>query len=197
MMRIFPFSVLLQPAAKKGASSKAGDAAADAIAAIEKSGGSVRALAQNDDRKEVSFYLQGAAIKDADIAPVAKVPRVAYLHLGKTGITDAGLVHLKGLAELEQLHLEGTGIGDAGLANLKDLKKLTYLNLYNTGVSDAGLAHLTGLTELKSLYLWQTKVTEAGVEKLKQALPKVQIVRGWDLEAKPAPAAAEKKAEQK
>ena len=168
---------------------KAADPAAKAIAAIEKSGGSVRALAQNDERKEVSFYLQGAAIKDADIAPVAQVPKVAYLHLGKTGITDAGMVHLKGLTELEQLHLEGTKIGDSGLAHLKDLKKLTYLNLYNTGVSDAGLVHLAGLTALKSLYLWQTKVTDAGVAKLKQALPNVQIIRGWDLEPKPAPAA--------
>lgn len=188
-MRIFPFSLALQPAAKKEAAAKAADPVAKAIAAIEKSGGSVRALAQNDERKEVSFYLQGAAIKDADIAPVAQVPKVAYLHLGKTGITDAGMVHLKGLAELEQLHLEGTRIGDSGLANLKDLKKLTYLNLYNTGVSDAGLAHLAGLTALKNLYLWQTKVTGAGVAKLKQALPNVQVVLGWELEPKPAPKA--------
>jgi len=189
-MRAFLFSLALQAPARKETAAKAADPAAKAIAAIEKSGGSVRALAQNDERKEVSFYLQGTAIKDADVAPVAQVPKVAYLHLGKTGITDAGMVHLRGLTELEQLHLEGTGIGDGGLANLKDLKKLTYLNLYNTGVSDAGLAHLAGLAALKSLYLWQTKVTDAGVAKLKQALPNVQIVRGWDLEPKPAPAAA-------
>lgn len=194
-MRLFPFSLAMQSQAKKAAPSKgAADAVAQAIAAIEKTGASVRPVAQNDERLEVSFYLQGAAIKDADIAPVAQLPKVAYLHLGKTAITDAGLAYLKGLTELEQLHLEGTKITDKGLVHLKDLKKLTYLNLYNTAVSDAGLVHLTGLTNLKNLYLWQTQVTDAGAKKLKEALPNTDINRGWELERKaPAKPAEEPK----
>lgn len=198
-MRLFSsLSLAASQVTKKPAAAPApADPEAKAIAAIEKSGGSVRPIAQNDDRKEVSFYLQGAAIKDADIAPVAQLKKVAYLHLGKTSVTDAGLSALKGLADLEQLHLEGTKITDKGLANLKDLKKLTYLNIYNTEVSDAGLANLAGLTSLKSLYLWQTKVTDDGVKKLKQALPNCQVVKGWDLEAKPPAALPEKKEEKK
>lgn len=193
-MRPFPFSLAFQ--AKKEAAPAANDPAAKAIAAIEKSGGSVRALAQNDDRREVNFYLQGAAIKDADIAPVAQLSKVAYLHLGKTSVTDAGLAYIKGLADLEQLHLEGTAVTDKGLVHLKDLKKLTYLNLYNTAVTDAGLAQLTGLANLKHLYLWQTKVTGEGVKKLKQALPGLDIDRGPELESKP-PAKVEPKEEKK
>ena len=199
-MRPFPFALAYQAkkdaAPAKGAAPAAADPAAKAIAAIEKSGGSVRAIAQNDDRREVSFQLQGVAIKDADIAPVAQLSKVAYLNLGKTSVTDAGLAYLKGLADLEQLHLEGTSITDKGLIYLKDLKKLTYLNLYNTAVTDVGLAQLVGLTNLKQLYLWQTKVTDAGVKKLKQALPNLDINRGWELEPKP-PAKAEPKEEKK
>jgi len=196
-MRIFPLSLAFLQGPKAAVGAKpAADGEARAMAAIEKSGGSVRVLAQNDDRKEVSFYLQGAAIKDAEVAPVAQLSKVAYLHLGRTSVTDAGLAHLRGLADLEQLHLEGTKITDKGLAHLKDLKKLSYLNLYNTAVTDAGLAQLTGLTNLKSLYLWQTKVSENGIQKLKAALPNVQVIGGMDLEAKPA-GASEKKEDKK
>ena len=197
-MRPFPFSLAFQAkkdaAPTKGAAPAAADPDAKAIAAIEKSGGSVRAIAQNDERREVN--LQGAAIKDADIAPVAQLPKVAYLHLAKTSVTDAGLASLKGLADLEHLHLEGTPITDKGLVHLKDLKKLTYLNLYNTAITDAGLAQLAGLANLKHLYLWQTKVTDEGVKKLKQALPNLDINRGSELETKP-PAKAEPKEEKK
>ena len=157
------------------------DPEAKAIAAIEKTGASIRPIAQNDDRREVSFYLQGPAIKDADIAPVAQLKKVVQLHLGKTAITDAGLIYIKGLTELEQLHIEQTKITDKGLANLKGLTKLTYLNLYGTEVTDAGLESLKGLTSLKSLYVWQTKVTSEGVKKLKQAIPGLEVVMGWEL----------------
>jgi len=199
-MQLFPFLFAFQTkkdaAPAKAAASAFSGPVPDAIAAIEKSGGSVRPIIRNDDRREVSFYLRGAAIKDADIAPVAKLPKVAYLQLGSTSVTDAGLVYLKGLTDLEQLHLEGTRITDKGLVYLKDLKKLTYLNLYNTAVTDAGLAQLAGLVNLKELYLWQTKVTDEGVKKLKQALPNLDINRGWEPEAKP-PAKSEPKDDKK
>ena len=155
---------------------------AKTIAAIEKSGGTVRTLAQNDDRLEVAFNLQGAAVTDKDLLPMSQLKKVAYVNLAKTGITDAGLVTLKSLADLIQLHLELTKITDAGLHHIAALKKLEYLNLYGTNVTDAGLKHLSGLTELKNLYLWQTKVTKEGVEKLKQSLPKTDINTGWEAE---------------
>jgi hypothetical protein len=165
--------------AKKVAPAAAADSEAKVIAEIEKSGGSVRNLAQNDDRREVSFYLEGAKIKDAHLAPLASLKKVAQLHLGGTSVTDAGLVHLKGLTDLEQLHLEKTQITDKGLANLSGLKKLEYLNIYGTAVTDAGLEHLSSLANLKNLYVWQTKATDAGIEKLKKALPNCNVVKGW------------------
>lgn len=156
---------------------------AKAIAAIEKLGGAVRTLAQDDDRLEVAFNLQGPSIADKDLAPLGQLKKVASVNFGKTGITDASLAYLKPHADLRQLHLEQTKITDAGLAQLAGLKKLEYLNLYGTGVTDAGLKHLAGLSNLKSLYLWQTKVTKEGADKLKQSIPKLEINLGWETES--------------
>jgi len=154
-----------------------------AVARVEKTGAAVREIAQNDNRLEVDYHLQGTAITDASLAPLKGLKHVVELHLGRTSVTDAGLAAIKGMTDLEVLHLENTKITDAGLAHLKGLKKLTYLNLYGTAVTDAGLEHLKDLTNLRSLYLWQTKVTSAGVERLKQALPKVSVVLGYDQDA--------------
>ena len=197
-------------APKKAAAPKAGapkpgapkatpaDPEAAAIQAIEKAGGAVRKIAQNDDRQEVDFHLQGASVTDDQIKPVAQLKKVMRVHLGKTSVTDAGLAHLKSLsADLAELHLELTKVTDAGLAQLKPLANLTYLNLYGTTVTDAGLDQLMGLSKLKSLYVWQTKVTEAGAKKLKEAIPGVTVDRGWELPPAPPPKKEEKKEEKK
>ena len=85
-------------------------------------------------------------------------------------------------SSLRRLHLERTGVGDVGLSHLKGLANLEYLNLYGTKVSDKGLAHLTGLKKLKRLYLWQSKVTEKGADKLRKALPDLNVNTGADLD---------------
>jgi len=154
------------------------------IAVIEKAGGRVAAIAQNDTHLEVDFHLQGASVGDAALAAVAGLKDVVQLNLGKTGITDAGLAQIKGMTSLTRLHLEQTKVTDKGLTHLKGLANLEYLNLYGTEITDRGLEDLAGLSKLKSLYLWQTKVTKDGVGKLKKALPNLEIVTGWEQEEK-------------
>ncbi|MBI2680108.1 MAG: hypothetical protein HYX25_03760 [Candidatus Solibacter usitatus] len=178
----------VQAAQAKPAASEAGT---KGIAQIEKAGGRVLKIAQNDDHLEVNFKLEGASVTDAALAPLREVPNIVHLNLGKTSVTDAGLPAIKSLTQLTELHLEETKITDKGLASLKDLKSLAYLNLYGTAVTDVGLDSLKGLTNLRHLYLWQTKVTEAGVKKLKAALPNLEIVTGWEAEA-PKPEAPKK-----
>ncbi len=155
-----------------------------AVAQLEKLGAVVTQIAQGDNHLDVNLHTSGGSVTDASLVVLAKLPYIIHLDLGGTAVTDAGLVHLKALKSLTALHLEGTKVTDAGLVQLEGLKELSYLNLYNTGIGDAGLAHLSKLTNLHSLYLWQTKVTDEGVAKLKQALPKVDIVQGWDKPAK-------------
>ena len=153
----------------------------EAVKAIEEAGGSVREIAQDDERLEVDFHLASGSVSDDAVVPVAMLKNVMRLHLGKTPITDQALGHIKGLTSLEALHLENTKISDAGLESLKGLKNLAYLNLYGTSVGDAGLVHLKGLTNLKKLYVWQTKATEQGIAELKKALPDLDVNTGWDL----------------
>ncbi len=149
----------------------------EAIAKIQKIGGTVQALAMNDDSLVVDFHLGGTALTDEGLASVKELPKVVQLDLKDTQITDAGLAHLAGLATLNRLHLEKTKVTDAGLAHLAGLANLEYLNLYGTAVTDAGLEQLKGLKNLKKLYVWQSPVTDAGIAKLKEALPTVIVVK--------------------
>jgi mono/diheme cytochrome c family protein len=163
------------PAAHKGAGP---DPAA--VAKIEKLGGMIGPVAQNDDHLDINLHLAGAKVSDASLAVLTGLKGVVRLDLASTPITDAGLQRIKGLKELTELHLENTKITDAGMPSLADLKALTYLNLYGTGITDAGLMQLSRLTNLKHLYVWQTKVTVDGAASLKKALPQVDVNMGWD-----------------
>ena len=50
-------------------------------------------------------------------------------------------------------------------------------SLSRTGVTDEGLLQLSGLTNLKVGYVMKTGVTDAGLEKLRRALPDLNIRR--------------------
>ena len=176
-------------------SPKSSDGELKAVAELEALGVSARPIALNTGWREANYYLLGTNVTDALALPLKRIPNLVHLNLGGTKITDAGLANLSGLTNLTRLHLEKTPVTDAGLAYLKNLTNLTYLNLYGTTVSDAGLGHLQGISTLRSLYLWQTKVSDEGVKKLQQALPKLEISRGWDLNSTPKP--EEKKDEKK
>jgi hypothetical protein len=165
-----------EPAPAGQPAAPAADAQA-AIEAINKIGGTVMQLAQNDDSLVVDFHLGGTALTDDGLSQVKLLPKVVQLDLKDTQITDAGLAHLAGIVTLNKLHLEKTKITDAGLAHLKDLGNLEYLNLYGTAITDAGLEQLKPLAKLKKLYVWQTPVTDAGIAKLKEALPELTIVK--------------------
>lgn len=172
---------------------------ADELAAIDQirqGGALVLEVAQNDNRLDIGFHLQSGEVKDEHLAPLARITGVMQVNLRGTRITDAGLAHLAGLKSLERLHLEKTAVTDGGLEHLKGLENLAYLNLYGTVVTDAGLKHLTGLTKLQKLYLWESKVTDAGVGELKQALPNLQIVRGYEPAVKKEIPAEEPKPEE-
>jgi len=115
-----------QKAGQTPADQKAGPSPAEqkAIQAIEKAGGSVRTLAQNDDHLEVDFHLHPSSLTDEQLAPLAELKKIVHLHLGNTNITDRGLTYLEPMTGLTELHLEKTKVTDAGLAHLKNLKNL-------------------------------------------------------------------------
>jgi hypothetical protein len=108
---------------------------------------------------------------DPELAQVANLTRIDYLNARGSAITDAGLAHLKRLTRLRELRLDGTAVSDAGLAHLRSLTSLRVLDLSSTRVTDAGIPFLERLGLLERLNLWRTKVSEAGVRELKRALP--------------------------
>jgi hypothetical protein len=160
---------------------------ADAVAAIEKLGGSVREIAANSEDRNVEFHLGGRELTDDGLALVAALKNVVALNLKNTQITSAGLVHLKGLTKLRRLHLEKTAVDDDGLVHLAGLTNLEYLNLYGTKISNKSLSQITSLKKLRRLYVWQTDVTDEGVAQLAKALPELKVVQGVDLSKLPPP----------
>jgi hypothetical protein len=91
--------------------------------------------------------------------------------------TDAGVALLKGSPNLSELDLSFTNVTDAALVNLDRFSRLRDLRLYGTRITDEGLAQMNGLTYLESVDLSYTKVSEEGVNKLRQSLPGLDIVR--------------------
>jgi Leucine-rich repeat (LRR) protein len=121
----------------------------------------------------VWHYKPGAP--DAAIAEIGRLTQLEHLNLSASPVTDAGLVHLKELTKLSVLVLAGTQVTDAGLAHLKGLTNLDYLDLSGTQITDTGLGYLKGATKLSRLTLYGTQVTYAGLKELKQALPTLAI----------------------
>ena len=130
-----------------------------------------------------------AAVGDAQLsALVPLAASVISLELQQTKVSDAGLAALTPFIHLRRLQLQNTALSDAGLAPLGKLASLETLNLNATGVTDDGLQQLAGLKNLKKIYLWQSKVTAAGADKLRAAIPGLDINLGLP---DPPPAAAE------
>lgn len=101
--------------------------------------------------------------------------KVHTLDLSKTKIKDAGLAPVAKLKNLRRLLLSRTTVGDDALIHVSGLMELEILNLYGTNVGNDGLEHLKGLSRLKKLYLWNSKATSAGGERLRKAIPKLEV----------------------
>ncbi len=115
------------------------------------------------------------SVSDAGLAHLKDLVHLRELSLDGTRITDAGLAQLAGLIDLEELDLSDTRVGDSGLAQLRRLTRLRTLRVASTKVTDAGLVSLEGLKTLSRLDLTFTKVTDAGLERLRRALPELEI----------------------
>jgi hypothetical protein len=117
------------------------------------------------------------SITDEDVALLARESELRMLDLSGTLVTDAGLKSIEGLQNLDCLELGRDQITDAGMKSIGKLRRLSELLLDETRVTDAGLVDLEGLGSLKKIYLRDTTVTDLGIERLRQALPGVEIIR--------------------
>lgn len=119
--------------------------------------------------------LQRRSLTEAlDVAGLAKRDErgdVIALDLSTIRTLDEDLAKLASLEQLQWLHLNGTAITDAGLKHLKPLANLELLHLGQTAVTDAGLEHLCGLKRLRTLHLTGTRVTDDGVQRFQATMP--------------------------
>ena len=158
------------------------EAETKAVAELAKLGIDASPIAAGVNWRSASLRAVGPKPDPKIFALLKDVANLQELDLPAVQLAEGDLAQLGGLTNLRVLHLEKTTTTDAMLGQLKGLKNLAYLNLYGTQVTDAGLPQLNALTNLASLYVFETKVTDAGIAALKQALPKVRVVKGWTAE---------------
>ena len=176
-MRPFGF-FLLTPALTlllAGCGAKPTPEQAEAIAMIERLGGTLKFSDDRPGRPVVEIALGGTPVADADLARLACFTELETLSLFDSAIGDEGLARLAPLVKLRTLYLGRTRVTDDGLAALAGMSKLKTLGLSDTQITDAGLAHLKTLGELRSVNLRHARTTASGLQELKQAAPQLVI----------------------
>ena len=119
-------------------------------------------IEQDDEREKIERVVLSRTASpselDAQLADLARVPRVLALDLSGSQVQDAQLKHLETLDELHTLDLSDTAITSAGLPDLAKLTSLRKLTLSNTLVDDAGLKeHIPDFPALETLELSRSK----------------------------------------
>jgi len=114
----------------------------------------------------VNLHGRDGATADSVLKHVGRLRRLEYLSLFNSAVTDEGLASLRNLTSLKTLHLHNTAVRGLGLAHLERMADLEVLMLPHLPISDAELAHLAGLTKLKRLSLSGKQLTNAGLTHL-------------------------------
>jgi hypothetical protein len=165
----------------------------DAVAAIERAGGSVSynwrwtdgKLVQGATRRPPNWladfigvdyvyhvtrvmFSSPPATSAETIVQIGRLTQLELLFLHDSILSDADLAHLGRLKCLTDLNLSNDRIPDTALARLKGLRRLRTLGLHGSYINDAGLAHLNGHVSLESLVLSNTEITDAGLVQLRR-----------------------------
>lgn len=146
-----------------------------------------------------NLLLNGTTIGDAGLAVLVDLPSLQNFQASHSKITDNGLEQIAKFSSLKILDLSYTNVSDRGMKQIAKLKGIEWLLLKGTSLTDAGLDDLAAIPELKHLSLTSDmKVSPEAIEKIKRALPKIQVDldRPEAIDEKPAaaqPAAEDEK----
>ncbi|MCA9096535.1 MAG: hypothetical protein KDA68_23810, partial [Planctomycetaceae bacterium] len=122
------------------------------------------------------LHLDQSKISDEDLRILRSTPFLVSLHLSNTAIGDAGLQHLKYAVELKELFLVNcAAVTDKGLEELPQLKNLETIDLTGTQVTEAIAETLKSVPSLKLVTFGGPKITPEGIEKVRAALPNVEV----------------------
>jgi len=148
----------------------------EAVAAIEKAGGSILYDWQYKNGRPFPSGKPRWPNWLVDRLGVDYFGNAVFVFLPEQG-SDAELARVGDLSRLETLWIRSPSVTDAGMAHLMGNTGLQNLMIAGSAVSDTGLAHLKGLTRLSKVSFYDTRVTDAGLSELQRGLPRVQIVR--------------------
>lgn len=98
------------------------------------------------------------------------------LYSANGGSDDQIAATLRGLPDTRSLQLDGSKAGNVTMPRISQMTYLRNLMMCQTVVDDSGLTHLYRLTNLQNLDLRGTKVSPEGVKKLREALPKCNVL---------------------
>lgn len=142
---------------KPPAASLSPDAAAAAVAALEKLGAKIERDRLLRGEPVVGVNLWEQEVDDADLAQLEALPDLRRLGISAARVTDAGMAYLARLTNLTALVLHPrSGVTDAGMAHLARLPRLQTLQLSWVGITDRGVEHLSNLPDLRTLSLVST-----------------------------------------
>jgi hypothetical protein len=130
----------------------------------------------NDMNHLSNLLINGAPITDAGLEHLSSLPALQTLHACYTKITDKGMEYIAKVPTLTILNITGNDITDKGIKQIANLPELNWLLIQGTKVTDAGLAELASLPKLRRLSLSKDmNITQEGIQKLKKAIPKLQV----------------------
>ena len=101
---------------------------------------------------------------------------ITDLDLSRSRVGDGCCAAIAKMPRLTSLDLRQTGVGNAGVKLLGACGELRRLNLFDTRTGDYALLALAGLKKLEKLYLWQTDTSAKAVVKLREQLPRLEVV---------------------
>lgn len=127
-----------------------------------------------------SLEMRGHPVGDRMCVLLMEMTKLKTLNLHACGITDSGLKELEPLVNLEWLDIgysQGK-ITDVGALSLLKMQKLKHVNIYSSSITDESLRNVFAkLPNLESVELTSTQVTDKGISELKQAMPKLNVIK--------------------
>ncbi len=122
------------------------------------------------------LHIHGKETTEAGLPFVGQLKELYELDIYDRAASNVTLKQIGQLPKLRMLRLFGGPIDDGGVKHLAGLTTLEDLVLNSAKLTDASIEHLAGLKNLRSVNLGGTRITETGKKRLKELLPKVEIV---------------------
>jgi hypothetical protein len=132
----------------------------------------LRELPAMRNLRGVDLYATNAT--DADMAWLAKCPRLEMIDLADSQVGDHGLLALRELPRLRWLSISGRAVTDRGCRTLTEFSALEELHIASRSIHDEGLRELARLKNLHMLHV-SASASESAFAELRRALPKCRI----------------------